>query len=265
MFRWNLTRPLAVFDIESTGINPRTDRIVELAIIKLLPDNMRESHVMRLNPTIPIPPEATAIHGITDADVRSQPTFADRAKRIRDLLEGCDLGGFNIVRFDIPMLIEEFARCGEQIDLDKRRLVDAQRIFHMRERRDLAAALYFYCGEQHPDAHGAEADTLATIRVLEGQFSRYKDLPRSIEELDKLCNPRNPQWVDRMGKLKWLNGEVVINFGRKQDTSLRALAESDASFLNWMLKADFPLDVREIVQNALRGEFPEPPPAGEEE
>ncbi len=257
-----LPRPLAVFDIEATGVNTRTDRIIELAIIKLLPDGTHETHVMRFNPTIPIPAEATAIHGITDDEVRDQPTFAEQAERIRDLLEDCDLGGFNIVRYDIPILIEEFARCGRPIDLGSRRIVDAQRIFHMRERRDLTAALQFYCGKTHVDAHGAEADAIATIRVLEGQLARYDDLPRSVEELDKLCNPKHPQWVDRAGKLKWINGEAVINFGRKQNTPLRILADTDPSFLNWMLKADFPVDVREIVQNALNGQLPEPPAGG---
>ncbi len=259
MLPMTLCRPLAVFDIEATGLNTRADRIVELAVIKLLPDGTHETHLMRFNPTIPIPPEATAIHGITDADVRDQPTFAEQASRIRELLEDCDLGGYNIVRYDIPMLIEEFARCGQPIDLDSRRIVDAQRIFHARERRDLSAALKFYCGQAHVDAHGAEADALATIRVLGGQLERYDDLPRSVEALDKLCNPKNPQWVDRAGKLKWLNKEAVINFGRKQDVPLRVLADSDPSFLKWMLKADFPVDVREIVQNALNGRFPEPP------
>ncbi len=265
MFKWNLSRPLAVFDIESTGVNPRTDRVVELAVVKLLPGGQRERHVFRVNPTRPIPPEATAIHGITDADVADQPTFAELAPKIRDLLEGCDLAGFNIVRYDIPMLIEEFARCGQSIDLERRRIVDAQRIFHQRERRDLSAALQFYCGELHLNAHGAEADTQATIRVLEGQFERYDDLPHSVEELDKICNPRKPQWVDRSGKLKWANGEAVINFGRKQDVPLRVLVETEPSFLNWMLKADFPLDTRELIQNALQGKFPVLPTVGDDD
>ncbi len=254
-----LPRPLAVFDIEATGVNPRTDRVVELAIIKLFPDGRRETHVMRCNPTIPIPAEASSIHGITDADVCNEPTFCERATRIRELLDDCDLAGFNIVRYDIPLLIEEFARCGQPVDLDARHIIDAQRIFHMRERRDLTAALAFYCGKQHMGAHGAEADALATLNVLKGQLERYDDLPRSVPELNSICNPRHPQWVDRVGKLKWLDGEAVINFGRKQNTPLRVLADTDRSFLNWMLKADFPIDVREIVEHALQGRFPEPP------
>ncbi len=264
MLSLKLSRPLAIFDIEATGVNPRTDRVVELAIIKLLPSGDRETHVMRVNPTIPIPAEATAIHGISDADVAGEPTFADLAPPIRALFEGCDLAGYNLIRYDIPMLIEEFARCKQTIDLEKRRIVDVQRIFHMRERRDLSAALAFYCGQTHDDAHGAEADTEATLSVLEGQLARYDDLPRTVEELDKLCNPKNPQWVDRAGKLKWLKGEVVINFGRKQDKPLRVVADQEPSFLNWMLKADFPLDVREIIQEALQGRFPEPPAADDD-
>lgn len=260
-FKWKLDRPLAVFDIEATGINVRTDRIVEIAIVKLMPKGKRESFVFRVNPGIPIPPEATKIHGITDADVADLPRFAAIAKQLNEILEGCDLGGYNLIHFDIPVLIEEFLRANIKFDIDNRRILDAQRIFHKREPRDLTAALAFYCGEMHLDAHGAEADVLATIRVMEGEFEKYQDLPRDMDELDKYCNPRDPSWVDRMGRLKWLKGEIVLNFGKKKDTSLRSLIEDDPNFIKWMLKSDFPRDMQEIIKNATEGRWPTPPAA----
>jgi len=258
-FKWKLDRPLAVFDIEATGINIRTDRIVEIAITKLMPKEKRETFSFRVNPTIPIPPEATKIHGITDADVADRPRFAAIAKQVNEILEGCDLGGYNILHFDIPILIEEFMRANIRFHIEGRRVFDAQRVFHKREPRDLTAALAFYCGEMHLDAHGAEGDVLATIRVMEGEFEKYHDLPRDMETLDKYCNPRDPSWVDRTGRLKWLNGEVALNFGKKKDVTLRSLMKDDPNFIKWMLKSDFPRDMQEIIKNASEGRWPTPP------
>jgi DNA polymerase-3 subunit epsilon len=262
MFKWKLDRPLAVFDIEATGSTPRADRIVELAIVRLAPDGRRETHVMRVNPGMPIPPEVTQIHGITDADVANCPSFCQIAGKVQELLQGCDLAGYNVVRYDIPMLVEEFARCGVRFDLDGRRIVDAQRIFHRREPRDLTAALAFYCNELHLDAHGAEGDALATLRVLEAELERYADLPRDMAALDAYCNPRDASWVDREGRLKWVNGEVVLNFGKKKGTPLRHIIRDDPGFIKWMLRGDFPRDTKEIVENAMAGTWPDPPTAG---
>jgi DNA polymerase III subunit epsilon len=263
-FDWKLERPLAIFDIEATGTSPRVDRIVELAIVKIMPDGTRTRHVYRVNPGMPIPPEATAIHKITDADVVNCPLFGAIAQEIRDLLEGCDLGGYNVGRFDIPMLQEEFLRAKMKFDVDDRRVVDAQRIFHRKEPRDLTAALAFYCGEMHLDAHGAVADTDATVRVFEAQFERYADLPRDVVALDAYCNPREANWVDRTGKLKWDGGEVVLNFGQKKGTRLRALVENDKGFINWILRSDFPRDMKDIVEGATKGQWPSPPAAAPE-
>ncbi len=256
MFKWQLDRPLAVFDIESTGIAPRADRIVELAVIKLMPNNTRQTRTWRINPGMPIPPEATAIHGITDEDVADCPAFDKVAQEILDTLEGCDLGGYNHMRFDIPMLIEEFDRVGIRFETAGRRIVDAQRIFHRREPRDLTAALSFYCGEMHLDAHGAEADVAATIRVLEGQFERYKDLPRDIDELHEYCDPRDPSWLDSAGRLRWADGEVVFNFSKNKGRTLKDVIENDTGFIKWMLRADFPRDTKEILQDAMDGKWP---------
>ena len=257
-----LDRPLAVFDIESTGTNPRTDRIIELAIVLVLPGGRRETHTWLFNPGVPIPIESTAIHGLTDEMVVNCPHFAERARSILQLLEGCDLGGYNHTRFDIPILQEEFARVNLRFDVEGRRIFDAQRIFHKREPRDLTAAVRFYCdGENLEGAHGAEADAKATLRVLEGQFRKYPDLPRDPDELDRLLNERDPFNVDRTGKFRWLDGEVVVNFGKRKGEKLRDIIAHDKGYLRWILKGDFPLDTREIVRDILEnGRWPVPPP-----
>jgi len=258
MHKWQLDRPLAVFDIESTGINPRTDRIIELSIVKIMPKGDREVISFRCNPGIPIPAEASAIHGISDADVANDPLFKTIAPEVYRVFETCDLAGYNIIRFDIPILIEEFLRASINFDLAGRRIIDAQRIFHKREPRDLKAALAFYCNELYLDGHRAETDALATVRVLEGQFERYSDLPRNMNDLDKYCDLRDPSWVDRDGKLRWTNREITINFGRKKGEKLIDLARNDPGFLKWMLKGDFASDTKAIVAKILEGKRIDP-------
>jgi DNA polymerase-3 subunit epsilon len=259
MLPLKLDRPLAALDIEATGITPLADRIVELAIIRVAPDGTRETRTWRVNPGIPIPSEATAIHGIRDADVAACPPFVRIAEEVYYFLEGCDLVGYNLARYDIPMLTEEFRRADVRFDVDNRRVIDAQRIFHRREPRDLTAALAFYCGATHDGAHGAVADAEATLRVLEGQFAKYPDLPRDLDALNAYCSPRRANWVDRVGRLRWENGEVVLNFGRMKGTSLKTLIADEPGFLQWLLRGDFPRDTKEIVKNALANRWPEPP------
>ncbi|MBN1676788.1 MAG: 3'-5' exonuclease [Kiritimatiellae bacterium] len=257
--RLQLDRPLAVFDIEATGTNPRADRIVELAIGKLPPDGALEWHVFRVNPEIPIPAGATAIHGIHDADVAQCPTFREIAGRVLEILDGCDLGGYNLLRYDIPMLVEEFLRAGLTCDLTQRRVFDAQRVFHKREPRDLTAAVAFYCNGTHENAHGAQADVLATINVMAGQLRKYPDLPANMNGLHEYCAVRKEDWADMAGKLKWVDGQIVLNFGKKQGTPLRRMVEQDPKYLKWLLKSDFASDTKQIVQNALEGKYPDPP------
>lgn len=259
MSRLKLTRPLAVFDIESTGTNVYTDRIVELAVVLAKPDAQPEVRKFLVNPGIPIPAATTAIHGITDADVADCPAFKDIAREVIQLIEGADLAGFNCIRFDIPMLAEEFRRAEIPFDPDRYRVVDAQRIFHRREPRDLTAAVSFYCGELHLGAHGAEADALATLRVIEAQLDHYADLPEDVDALHDYCNARPPEWVDRAGKLTWTDGEITLNFGKRKGQLLRQVVADDPGFLKWMLKADFPRDTKDLVQNALDGTWPDPP------
>lgn len=267
MFLSNLKRPLAFLDIESTGANPRQDRIIELAIVKLLPAGGRATHVFRFNPGMLIPPEAEAIHHISNAAVAQCPLFAARAGEIFELLKDCDLAGFAILRFDILMLAEEFARLGLAFPAADCRIVDAQRIYHQKEPRDLRAALWFYCAEEHRNAHGAEPDALAAIKVLEAQLEKYQDLPQTIDELAGFCaSKRNAAWVDKTGKLKWVSGEIVINFGLQYTgQKLRDLARDNPKFLKWILKSDFPFDTKQIVANALEGKFPGRPQTAAEQ
>ena len=270
-FPIQLERPLCVLDIESTGTNPRTDRIVELSIIRLNPGGEEEAMSWLVNPGVPIPEETTAIHGITNDAVRNCPRFMEVAEQVRTFIAGADLGGFNITRFDLPLLQEEFTRSGYILDTSKCRVIDAQRIFHLREPRTLAAALKFYCGKEHTDAHGAEADARATIEVLKGEFEKYPDLPRDVAGLDELCNPRDPFDADRAGRFRWVNGELTMNFGKKKGTPIHIILKEEPGFLKWIVKNDFPADTRRIAEDALKGILPPPPrfkrpecPPGEE-
>jgi len=261
MLELKMDRPLAILDIEATGTAARADRIVELAVLKMMPGGKQEMKTWRVNPGMRIPPEATSIHGIADADVANCPLFPAIAPEVLQFLDGCDLAGYNANRYDIPMLIEEFHRLGVDFDISTRRIIDAQTIFHKRVPRDLTAALAYYCGELHLDAHGAVADVRATLRVLEGQLRMYADLPRDMDALHDFCNPRDPSWADRMGRLRWSNGEIVLNFGKKKGVPLRTLVADDPNFIKWLLRSDFPRDMQEIVANALQGKWPRPPQA----
>lgn len=247
----SLDRPLAVFDVEATGLNPRSDRIVELSVLRLAPDGSREARTWRFNPTIPIPPETTAIHGITDEMASAQPTFAEKAAEIFAFFEGCDLGGFGLSKLDIPLLDEEFARCGLRFSPDARRMFDALRVYHAREPRDLSAAMRFYCGEELVGAHGAEADAAAALRVLEGEFEKYGDLPEDPDAFDAAFNPRDPSFVDREGRFKRVDGRVCVNFGKKKGKFLDDVVAADPSFLRWILNGDFAHDTKKVAADAL--------------
>jgi len=253
-----LQRPLVVLDLESTGLNPRYDRIVEVAALKLHPDGRRERFHRRVNPQRPMPPAAASVHGLTDAVLAKEPPFVSVAGELIGFLRGADLAGFGIAQFDLPLLRAEFARVGVTLAETDLRVVDAKVIYHRKEPRTLAAALRFYCNEEHADAHSAEADVRATLSVIEGQLARYPDLPRSVSELDRYCQPDREGAVDREGRLKWSAGEVVVNFGQKSGVLLRELAEREPKYLQWMLNRDFSPEVKAIVRDALNGKFPEP-------
>ena len=255
-----LDRPLVVFDIESTGVNARADRIIELAAIRVDPDGTETAKCWLLNPGVPIPKETTEIHGITDEIVRNCPTFADVAGEVEEFFRGCDLSGFNSDRFDVPCLEEEFARAGRNFESSARRHVDVQRIYHKKEPRDLSAAVQFYCGRDHAGAHGAEADARATLDVLKAQLAKYDDLPRETAALDEYLVPRDPMNADRTGLLRWINGELCINFGKKKGVPLKELFLHERNWLSWFVRGNFETDARMIVQDLLeRGVLPKAP------
>ena len=257
--RLRLDRPLVVFDIEATGLNKRTDRIVALALVRYEPIGTAQQIHYLLNPQVPIPEDATQIHGISDDDVREAPSFADMAETIERHFADADLAGYNILGYDIQMLTEEFARANRPFSIEGRRILDAQRIFFRNEPRDLSAALRYYCGEDHENSHDALGDVLATIRVLDGQFRRYSELPVDMDGLNEYCDPRDPSWADRTGRLKWSKGEIVFNFGKFQGQSLRDTVANDPNFITWLLRSDFPEDTKQIVRDAVSGTFPAPP------
>ena len=260
MSNLKLIRPLVVFDIESTGVSPRKDRIIELAAIKLMPNGEEISKCWLMNPTVPIPPETTAIHGISDEIVKDCPTFADKAKEIFEFFRDCDLSGFNADRFDIPCLEEEFARVGMAFAPSARKHVDVQRIYHKKEPRDLSAAVRFYLGRNHDGAHGAEADTRATLEVLKAQMAKYADLPQTVDEMDEYLVPHDPLNADRAGTLRWKDGELTINFGKKKGESLKKLLLNEPNYLKWILKGDFDTEVRMIIKDLLdNGRLPPAP------
>lgn len=246
-----LDRPLAVFDLETTGTSPSSDVIVEICVAILSPDGSRKVVTRRVNPGRPIPPEATKVHGISDADVADAPSFRDIAPELLRLLEGCDLAGFNVISYDLPLLQAELDRCNLSLDTSQCRVVDVQRIYHRKERRTLSAAVQFYTGKEHTGAHGAEADVLATAEVLDAQVARYSDLPSDVEGLAQVSRPAD--WADSQGKLGWAEGEVVMRFGKHRDQLLRDVVRKDASYLRWILESDFPGDTKKLIQDALDG------------
>ena len=252
-----LDRPVVVFDTETTGTNPRADRIVEIACLKVHPDGRRESWVRRMNPRMPIPPASTAIHGISDADVAGLDGFAELAPELAAFLEGCDLAGYNIAGFDLPVLRVEFLRAGIEFDISNRRLVDAQRIFFAHEPRHLSAAARFYCQSEHAGAHGALADAEMTLRVLEGQLARYAQLPRSVLELHELYCAGLDRDMDPEGRIRLINGEPTVNFGRNRGRTLKDMNREEPGFLKWIMKGEFSIPVKEIVRKFLS-----PPPDG---
>jgi DNA polymerase-3 subunit epsilon len=243
-----LERPLVVFDTETTGTNARLDRIIEIACVKIRPDGGREDWVRRLHPGMPIPRASTAVHGICDADVAGLPSFREVAAELAAFLDGCDLCGYNMTGFDLPVLRVEFLRAGVPFEVRDRRLVDAQRIFFAREPRHLSAAARFYCEAEHEGAHGALADAEMTLRVLAGQLRRYAELPRTVAELHELFCAGLDQDMDPEGRVRLVRGEPTINFGRNRGRRLKDLVREEPDFLRWILRGDFSEPVKEIAR-----------------
>ncbi len=249
----SLNRPIVFFDIESTGLHVTKDRIVELALLKVFPDLSQESLTFRINPGIPIAPEATAVHGISNEDVVFEPRFEQLAPRIFEFIEACDLGGFNALRFDIPMLMEEFLRVGMDIGIESREVIDVQVIFHKMEERTLSAAYRFYCNKNLEDAHSAKADTLATWEVFKAQTERYASLPESIAEIAKFTG--NDKRVDLEGRLvKNDKGEIVFNFGKHRGKPVAEVFSREPGYYNWMMEGDFPAYTKKIITQIRMGQ-----------
>jgi DNA polymerase-3 subunit epsilon len=248
-----LDRPLVFLDLETTGLSPSHDRIVELAVIKVTPRGDVLERVRRFNPGTPIPKEATAVHGITDADVRDEASFAQRARSLAELLDGCDLAGFNVRRFDLPMLLAEFRRAEVPFEARGRRVIDIQAIFHREERRDLSAAARFYLGREHPEAHSALGDIRTSAAVLAAQLERYTHLPRDLDGLHGYCDEYLPmeseleRWFEATEE-----GTLVFRRGKHRGRALADVAQNEPDYLGWMLGAeDMDDEVLRVVREAL--------------
>jgi len=244
----NLKNPIVFFDLETTGTNIVSDRIVEISYHKVSPNGREDTKTIRINPGMPIPKSASDIHGITDADVADGPTFKAVAKEIARDIEGCDLAGYNSNRFDIPLLAEELLRAEVDIDLTKRKFVDVQVIFHKMEARTLGAAYKFYCEKDLVGAHGAEADTLATYEVLMAQLDRYPELKNDIDALAKFTTQNNN--VDFAGRMIYNDkGEEIINFGKYKGVKVTEVLDKDPGYYGWIMGSDFSLHTKKVLTN----------------
>ena len=233
-----LTKPLAFIDLETTGINLGTDRIVEIAIVKILPDKSRSIKRKLINPGIPIPPESSEVHGITDEMVKDAPEFRQVANEIKQMLDGCDLAGYNSNRFDIPLLVEEFLRVDVEFDFKGRKLLDVQKIFHLMEQRTLSAAYKFYCNKVLDGAHSAEIDATATAEILEAQIEQYPQLGNSLDSILKVIG--EDVIVDIARRFVMEKGTEVFNFGKFKGRPVSEVLKSEPQYYDWMMKGDFP-------------------------
>ena len=250
----NLKNPLVVFDLETTGTNVSHDRIVEIAMIKVMPSGEKIEKVRKINPTIPIPEESSLIHGIYDEDVKDEPTFKQVAKSLAQFLEGRDLSGFNILKFDVPVLVEEFLRANVDFEISNRKLLDAQKIFHMMEKRNLTSAYKFYCNKELINAHSAAADTLASLEVFEAQLEKYDgqemtDLQGNklgviANDMDMLHQITNSKMIDLAGRMVFKDDVEVFNFGKHRGKPVLEVLQKEPSFYDWLMKGDFPLDTK---------------------
>lgn len=242
----NLDKPIVFFDIESTGTNVATDRIIELAIMKLFPDQHKESRVYLFHPGMPIPPASTEIHGITDADVTNAPRFSEKAQEVVEFIGQADLAGYNSNRFDVPMLVEECMRAGVLLDTRHRRFIDVYKIFAAMERRDLASAYQFYCGKELTNAHSAEADITATYEVLLGQIQRYDELQNNMDYLHELS--KDGDFVDLGRRMLYVNGEPTFNFGKFKGQKVVDVLRREPQYYDWILRSDFLHDTKQKLK-----------------
>ena len=243
-----LKKPIIFFDLETTGTNILTDRIVEISYIKILPSGAEIERTIRVNPERHIPAEATAIHHITDDDVKNEPTFKQVAQEIANVFTGADIAGFNSNRFDIPVLAEEFIRAGVSIDLARHKFIDVQTIFHKMEQRTLIAAYKFYCGKDLEEAHSANADTRATYEVLKAQLDHYPSLKNDVEFLSEFSSQNKN--VDFMGRIIYnADGKEVFNFGKYKGQAVEDVFRRDSGYYAWMMQGEFPANTKQVITN----------------
>ena len=242
----NLHKPICFFDLETTGINISKDRIVEISILKVYPDGKEENYTQLVNPTIPIPAETTAVHGISDEDVADKPTFKDVSKEVWTMIKDSDLGGFNSNRFDIPLLAEEMLRSDIDFDMKSRKSIDVQTIFHKMEQRTLSAAYKFYCDKSLENAHSAEADTKATYEVLKAQLDRYEDLENDTAFLAEFSSRK--KFADFAGFLIYnKEGFECFSFGKHKGKLVTDVLDKEPGYFGWLLNADFPLYTKKVL------------------
>ena len=247
--RLQLDKAICFIDLETTGINVSTDRIVELAIVKIMPDASKQIKRKLVNPEMPIPKAATEVHGITDEMVHQAPTFKQIANEVKQFIEGADLAGYNSNRFDIPMLNEEFLRAGMSVNLENRKLLDVQKVFHMMEQRTLSAAYKFYCNKNLEDAHSAEADASATWEILEAQLEKYPMLGNSVESVVKFTG--EDQIIDFARRFIYENGVEVFNFGKHKGKPVSQVLKEEPQYYDWMMKGDFALHTKQKLTEML--------------
>ena len=241
-----ITRPICFFDLETTGIDVAKDRIVEISILKVFPDGREEAHTHRINPTIPIPAQTTAVHGISDTDVANAPTFAEMAQEIHSIIKDSDLAGFNSNRFDIPLLVEELLRCNVDFDMKNRNAVDVQTIFHKMEQRTLVAAYKFYCNKDLTDAHSAAADTKATYEVLKSQLDRYDSLENNMKFLAEFSTRRKS--ADFAGFIGYdKEDKEIFTFGKHKGRRVEDILDNEPGYFGWLQNADFPLYTKKVL------------------
>jgi len=234
-----LNKPMCFFDLETTGTNIAKDRIVEISVLKVHPNQNKESFTWRVNPTVKIPPETTAVHGISNDDVKGEPTFKELAPKVYDFIKNCDLAGYNSNRFDVPLLAEELIRAGIEFDLSNVNLVDVQTIFHKKEKRTLEAAYKFYCDKDLTEAHSAEADTTATYEVLKSQLDYYSDLENDVKWLSDYS--KHQPFADLAGFIRYnKNEEEIFGFGKFKNKKVEDILEKEPGYYNWFMNADFP-------------------------
>jgi DNA polymerase-3 subunit epsilon len=249
----SLDQPIAFIDLETTGLNSSFDRIIELSVLKVHPDGSEEMKSVRVNPEMPISAGAAKVHGIKDADVAGEPTFRQYAKNLMAFLDGCDLSGFDAIRFDLPMLRAEFARVGMKLNLENRKVVDPMVIFHQMEPRDLGAAYKKYCGKTLDDAaHTSAGDVRAAMEILDAQVQYYPELGRSLTSLHEMCHPKEPDWIDDEGKLLTTDNGPVLGFGKYRGRLLKDIAKLDADYLNWIIYGDFTDQVKQAVKEEAK-------------